>query len=56
MGDPFVDAGVNLHHMDGKLEAANAAAAAPYESARLELEHFFGPKDGFVDPKMASAG
>jgi len=43
----FTDAGVNLHHADGKIEVANGDAAAAYESARLELEHFFGPKDGF---------
>jgi len=43
----FAGASVKFHRADGRIEAATAAGARVSEAMRLELEQFFGPKDGF---------
>jgi phosphomannomutase len=43
----FTGASVNLLHADGQVETAAATDAAAYEAKRLEMERYFGPKDGF---------
>jgi phosphomannomutase len=43
----FTGASVKFHRADGRIEAATAAGARVSEAMRLELEQFFGPKQGF---------